>query len=125
MAKKRKPQDTVMEADLSVEIPADNLRANLERVKDEEGVIGYILRNTKLASIDLKDPTKLIDYAMLSSSMLEVGKELATLFDLGEVKQVYIEGEEAKVLSVMVGVNRLNLFTEQKANILEIAKKIV
>lgn len=124
MAKKRKTQETSVEMNLGVEVPANGLRASLEKTKDEEGVIGYILRNAKLASIDLKDPLKIIDYAMLSSSMLEVGEELATLFDLGEVKQVYLEGEETKVLSMIIGENRLNLFTNNKVNPMDIAKKI-
>lgn len=128
MAKKRRPQEATVETDLAVEIPANPtsaIKANLEKIKDEEGMIGYILRNTKLASIDLKDPSKLIDYAMLSSSMFETAEELATLFSLGAIKQVYLEGEEAKVLSITMGENRLNLFTDHKANPRDIAKKIV
>ena len=37
------------------------LRANLEEIRNYDGVVGYILKNTNSASIDLKDPAKITD----------------------------------------------------------------
>jgi hypothetical protein len=36
----------------------ENLQEKLQEIKDQEGIIGYILRDEKSASIDLKDPKK-------------------------------------------------------------------
>jgi len=50
------------------ESKGEKIKQNINSIKEKEGVIGYILRNSKSASIDLKDPSKVIDYAILSSS---------------------------------------------------------
>jgi len=125
MVRKRKTQEASAEVNVGVEVPANNLRASLEKVKDEDGVVGYILRNSKLASIDLKDPSKIIDYAILSSSMFEAGEELCGVFDLGRLRQVYLEGSETRVLTMIIDENRLDLFTNGKVDPRDIAKKIL
>ncbi len=100
------------------------LRKNLEEIKTHEGVIGYIFRNSKSAAIDLKDPTKIIDYAVLSSSSIETGEELSELFDLGQIKNVVVEGKEAKVLSLVDNQNRISIFTEKNIDIAKLIKKL-
>jgi len=87
-----------------------NMKENIEKIKTKEGVIGYILRNMSSASIDLKDPTKVIDYAVLSSSALEASEELSKNFDLGDAKYVLVEGDDTKVLSFTLEENRVSIF---------------
>jgi len=115
MPKKNKKEQIAAEAE-PVEIeatPEDDLRAGLEEIKEYEGVIGYILRNTKSATVDLKDPTKIIDYAILSSSAFDTSNELSELFDLGNVKNIVVEGKDAKVLSLTSGENKISVFMEK------------
>jgi predicted regulator of Ras-like GTPase activity (Roadblock/LC7/MglB family) len=102
----------------------DNLRSSLEEIKTYEGVIGYILRNSTSASIDLKDPTKIIDYAILSSSALDASKELSELFSLGELKNVIVEGKDAKMLSLTVYENNVSVFLEKDADLEKILNKL-
>jgi len=102
----------------------NDLRTNLEEIKTWEGVIGYILRNTTSAAIDLNDPTKIIDYAILSSSALEASEELSKLFNLGKIKNIIVEGKETKVLSLTVGENRISIFLEKQADHEKILKKL-
>jgi len=101
-----------------------NLRGSLEEIKTYEGVIGYILRNSTSAAIDLKDPTKIIDYAILSSSALDASEELSELFNLGKVKEIVIEGKGIKVLSFAVGENKVSVFMEKNADYEKILKKL-
>jgi predicted regulator of Ras-like GTPase activity (Roadblock/LC7/MglB family) len=101
-----------------------DLRASLEEVKTYDGVIGYILRNSTSAAIDLKDPTKIIDYAIISSSALDAGEELSKFFNLGEVKDVVVEGKNVKVLSIVVGENKLSIFLEKDADNEKILRKL-
>ncbi|MEM2254892.1 MAG: hypothetical protein QXD73_04820, partial [Candidatus Bathyarchaeia archaeon] len=89
-----------------------------------EGVIGYILRNSTSAAIDLKDPSKLIEYAILSSSALEAAEELVETFNLGEAKNILVEGKEVKVLSFTVSDNKVSIFTEKNADLEKILKKL-
>jgi predicted regulator of Ras-like GTPase activity (Roadblock/LC7/MglB family) len=87
-----------------------DMKENIEKIKTKEGVIGYILRNMSSASIDLKDPTKVIDYAVLSSSALEASEELSKNFDLGDAKYILVEGDDTKVLSFTLEENRVSIF---------------
>jgi len=100
--------------DLTVSV--DDLRAKLEEIQKQDGVIGYILRNTSSASIDLKDPAKLIDYALLSSSALDASEELSELFALGNVRSVLVEGKNIKMLSLIVDGNRISVFMEKNVD---------
>jgi len=101
-----------------------NLRTNLEEIKTYDGIIGYILRNSTSAAIDLKDPTKIIDYAIISSSALGASEELSELLDLGEAKDIVIEGGAIKVLSLTVDENKVSIFMEKDADCEKILKKL-
>ena len=124
--KKRSVQEVAAVAEpITVEETSTNdLRASLEEVKACDGVIGYILRNSTSAAIDLKDPTKIIDYAILSSSALDASKELSELFNLGGVKEIVVEGKDVKLLSFAVGENKISIFMEKDADHEKILRKL-
>lgn len=127
MTKKKKAvEDLAAVEPVAVEeaTPTDPLRASLEEIKNYEGVIGYILRNSTTAAIDLKDPSKLIEYAILSSSALEAAEELSEVFSLGDAKNILVDGKEVRVLSLSVGDNKVSVFTEKSADLEKILKKL-
>ena len=127
MARKKKTiQETVTVTEpLSVEEShVNNLRTNLEEIKTYDGVIGYILRNSTSAAIDLKDPTKLIDYAVLSSSALDASEALSEDFNLGDVKSIIVTGKNVKVLSLTVRDNRISVFMDKEANYEKALRKL-
>jgi len=101
-----------------------SLRRSLEEVKTYEGVIGYILRNSTSAAIDLGDPTRIIDYAILSSSAFDANKELSELFDLGNTKSILIEAKSIKVLSLLLDDSRVSIFMDRNADHKKIMKKL-
>lgn len=94
----------------------ERLQESLRGIKTREGVIGYILRTSESASIDIKDPTKIIDYAVLSSTALEAGEDLSKTFELGEIRNVLLEGNDAKILSLKADDQRLSVFMEKKVD---------
>jgi predicted regulator of Ras-like GTPase activity (Roadblock/LC7/MglB family) len=136
--RKRKPRKTVLEQEERPEITLDisevgakapevtyqkdkagrteRTRQNLERVKHKDGVIGYIFRNAESASIDVKDPGKIIDYAFLSSSALETCDMLSDAFGLGDVKHILIDGNATKFLSFKVEESKVSVFMEKKVD---------
>lgn len=127
MARKKKTVQeiaTVTEPITVEESHVNNLRAKLEEIKTYDGVIGYILRNSTSAAIDLKDPTKLIDYAVLSSSALDAGKVLSEDFNLGDVKSIIVDGKDVKVLSLTVSDNRISVFMDKEANCEKVLRKL-
>jgi predicted regulator of Ras-like GTPase activity (Roadblock/LC7/MglB family) len=89
------------------------LQEKLQKIKEQEGIIGYILRNSKSASIDLNDPTKIIDYAVLSSTAIDTGNDMTETLQLGEVDTIVLETEETKLLSMKTNDHNLSIFMEK------------
>jgi predicted regulator of Ras-like GTPase activity (Roadblock/LC7/MglB family) len=92
------------------------LRANLEEIKKYDGVVGYILRNTTSASIDLKDPAKIIEYAILSSTAFDATEEVSDLFELGTVKNIIVNGKNVRMLALTLEENKISIFMENSAD---------
>ena len=90
-----------------------NLQEKLQEVKDQEGIIGYILRGSKSASIDLKDPTKIIEYAVLSSATFDAGYKMTEALQMGEVDTIVVESEQTKLLSMSINSHRLSIFMDK------------
>jgi predicted regulator of Ras-like GTPase activity (Roadblock/LC7/MglB family) len=105
-------------------VHTEDLKASLEEIKGYDGVIGYILRNSTSAAIELKDPSKLIEYAILSSSSLDAGEELSELFNLGDVKHIIINGKNIKVLSITFSENKISVFIEKHGDLEKVLEKI-
>ena len=97
--------------DNNAELDTDEtLQEKLQELKSQEGIVGYILRCSNSAAIDLKDPTKIIDYAVLSSAVLAVGCKMTENLQVGEVEKVVVESEETTMLSIKVGNKLLSVF---------------
>lgn len=127
MVKKKKASKNVEVAEpVAVEEASftDDLKARLDEIKGCEGYVGYILRNSKSAAIDLKDPSKLIDYAILSASAIEAQDELSELFNLGEVKNVFVYGREVKKVSFTAGDQKVSVFMEKNADLEGVLKRL-
>jgi hypothetical protein len=91
----------------------EKLQEKLLSINEQEGLIGYILRSSKTASIDLKDPKKIIDYALLSSAVFDESQKLGTLLDMEEIESIIVEGEEIKLLSMKINGYNLSVFMEK------------
>lgn len=100
------------------------LQEKLQSIKSREGIIGYILRGPNSASIDLKDPTKIINYALLSATAFEAGQDMSTMFENGEVATILVEGENAKLLSMVVNNHHLSIFMEENVDHKKLCKDL-
>jgi predicted regulator of Ras-like GTPase activity (Roadblock/LC7/MglB family) len=94
----------------------EKIQEKLQEIKQQEGVIGYILKNKKSASIDVKDPTKIIDYALLSSAAFDVSQNMTEALQMGEADTILLESEDTKLLSMTIKDQRLSLFMEKNVN---------
>ena len=94
----------------------EKMLEKLQEIKDQEGIIGYILRGSKSASIDLKDPTKIIDYAVLSSAAFDASNNMTEALQMGEVNKIVVESEETKLLSMNINNHRLSIFMEKSVD---------
>jgi predicted regulator of Ras-like GTPase activity (Roadblock/LC7/MglB family) len=126
----KKKKDALQVAETNEPIVVDSsdfesrLRANMEEIRNYDGVVGYILRNTTSASIDVKDPTKIIDYAILSSTIFDMTEEFSTLFNLEDVKDIIINGKNLKIVFLNIGENRISIFLESNSDTDKVLEKI-
>jgi len=105
---------------IETRVETKDLRATLERVKSRPGVIGYIVRGPTSASVDMKDPSKMIDYAALSAEAIECGENLANTFDAGKIDSVLVEGKSLKILCMTKGEQQISVFMEKNVEHKEI-----
>ena len=127
--KKKIPQiETPAQVDWAPEIEVKeqrvDLRTKLERIKAREGVIGYILRAQTSASVDINDPSKIIDYAVLSASVLESVESLLDAFMLGKICNIVVAGSKLKVLLLTIGEHTVSVFMEKNVNHESICKEL-
>jgi len=101
-----------------------DLSKNLAEIRKAKGVVGYILRSTTSATIDLKEPEKIIEYAILSSQVVDSSREISELFELGDVESTLIEGKEINALCLVIGENKISIFMEKNADHADILKKV-
>ena len=93
-----------------------SLRVSLDRIKSRPGIIGYIVRGPTSASVDVKDPSKIIDYAALSAEAMESSDSLSESFDLGKMCSIVLEGKNAKILLLKKGEQELTVFMEKSVD---------
>ncbi len=112
-----------VEAESKEDVRAD-LQVALESINGKEGVIGYILKGSTSASVDIKDPSKIIDYAVLSAAAFESSENLSDLFELGKIDSVVVEGKDVKILCLAIGDHHLSVFMEKAVDHNSICKKL-
>jgi predicted regulator of Ras-like GTPase activity (Roadblock/LC7/MglB family) len=113
-----------MSAKKKVKDDIETLQEKLQSIKSREGIIGYILRGPNSASIDLKDPTKVINYALLSATAFETGQDMSAMFENGEVDTILVEGENTKLLSMVVNNHHLSIFMEENVDHRKLCKDL-
>jgi predicted regulator of Ras-like GTPase activity (Roadblock/LC7/MglB family) len=102
----------------------EELRMKLAAINKIEGITGYILRDSSDAVIDLKDQSRLVDYALLSSQAYDFGQEISELFDLGNVENIVVEGKDVKVVCINIDENKVSIFMEKTADHACVLKEI-
>jgi hypothetical protein len=128
MVKKRNIQEiTAVDEPVAMEDanPSEtNIRRNLDQIRNENSVIGYIMRNSTSAAIDLKDPTKIVEYALFSSSAFDASQELASFLTLGEIRHIEVETKRIKALSLVIDETKVSLFMEKGADSIRFLRKL-
>jgi predicted regulator of Ras-like GTPase activity (Roadblock/LC7/MglB family) len=101
-----------------------DLAASLVEIRKLDGILGYILRNTTAAIIDLTEQDKIIDYAILSYQISESSSEISKQFNLTDINSVLVEGKTVKVLCMNISDNQISIFMEKTANFDSLMKRI-
>ncbi len=93
-----------------------SVRSALDKVKSRDGIIGYIVRGPTSASVDIKDPAKIIDYAALSAEAMESSETLSETFELGAISSIVLEGKDVKMLLLKKGEQELTVFMDRSVD---------
>jgi predicted regulator of Ras-like GTPase activity (Roadblock/LC7/MglB family) len=93
-----------------------SLRAKLAEINKHPEVTGYIMRNDTSAIIDLKNPARLTEYAILASQAVESAQQISELFNMGTTENILITGKDTKVLCIAIGENNAAIFMEKNAD---------
>jgi predicted regulator of Ras-like GTPase activity (Roadblock/LC7/MglB family) len=135
MAKKKKSMnetaDTVFAEESAPIVEAveekqvsQDLATRLSKMCEQPGVLGFILRDTTTATINLKEPEKIVDYALLTSQTLESSQEISQMFNLGDFESTLIEGKNMKTLCFVLDENRVNIFMEKDVDHADILNSV-
>ena len=103
---------------------SQDLVTRLSKMCEQPGVLGFILRDTTTATINLKEPEKIVDYALLTSQTLESSQEISQMFNLGDFESTLIEGKNMKMLCFVLDENRVNIFMEKDVDHADILNSV-
>ena len=131
MVKRREPAETMTVSEEDIMSGQDNrlveaadeddstyedLYCCAQEIRKNPDVLGYILRGESKATVDLNESSKIIEYAMMSSQAIESYETIAEAFNLGESKNIVIEGRELRILILNLGKNKLSVFMNKDAS---------
>jgi len=102
-----------------------SLGATLAEIRKLKGVVGYIMRGSTSAMLDLPEGGEISQYAFLSHQLNESSFEIAKQLGITQVESVLVEGKKLKVIFVKKGENNISVFMEKSANHLSIIKRIL
>jgi hypothetical protein len=102
-----------------------DLLVEVQDIRKESDLVGYILKSDTKATIDLEDSSKIIEYAMLSSQAFESSETITNSLKLGAIKNILIEGKTVKALCVNMGQNKLSIFMQKTADHADILKTLL
>ena len=90
-----------------------DLATRLSKTCERLGVLGFILRDATTATINLKEPEKIVEYALLTSQALESSQEINQMFNLGDFESTLVEAKEMKTLCFVLDENRVSIFMKK------------
>ena len=96
----------------------------LDDINTREDIRGYILKSSSSASVDLKDSSKIVDYAVLTTEAFEFSQDLSRILGLGETGNVVVEGKDVKILCLTIDEQRLSIFMEKTVDHKSIYKEL-
>lgn len=90
-----------------------------------KGVLGYILRSSSAAVLDLTQKKLVTDYAMLSYELHDCTLVIGKQFKLADAECAVAEGQTAKMLCMGIGESRLAVFMDKTFAHAWIVKRIL
>jgi hypothetical protein len=109
-------ETTEILTDTEEDRPYEALLATIQEIRKDDDLLGYILRGESKAAVDLNEPAKIVEYAMMASEAFETSEKVSDSFGLGGIENIVIEGKAIKVLCLNLGQNKLSVFMKKTAS---------
>ena len=110
------PDVVFQESEIEEETDYDSLLSAAQEIRRQTEIVGYILKSEEKATVDLNEPTRMIEYALLSSQAFESSEAIASSFDLGAAETIVVEGKNLKALCIDLGPNKISVFMKKSAD---------
>ena len=119
---------TVERASLGQEQKNDdyaNLHSILKEIREKNEILGFILKGSAYAAIDLDSNEDLGKFAILVSQLANFSKQVLNLHEEDFVRSVVLEGKELKVLCLNIRGNEIGIMMKKSNDDKEILNKIL
>jgi hypothetical protein len=103
----------------------ENLQPILAEIRKSNGIIGFILKNSTQAAVDIDNAEELTEFAMLSSQLFESREKLAEVSDVNTLNRVVLESSKIRIMCLCVGGNQLSVFMEKSVDHCRVLKEVI
>lgn len=102
-----------------------NLHSILKEIREKNEILGFILKGSAYAAIDLDHNEDLAKFAILVSQLANFSKQVLNLHEEAFVRSVVLEGKELKVLCLNIRGNEIGIMMKKSNDDKEILNKIL
>ena len=102
----------------------NKLQELLEKICQKEQVIGYIIKDSERAFVNLKDVESIHEFALLSSEIFESHKKLDEQFEIGNLKNAVVECRDLKMFCTQMADSQISLFAEKEFDETKVIKDL-
>lgn len=100
------------------------LKTILAEIRKTKGVIGFILKNSTLATSDINNAKELNEFAVLASQLFDSSENLFVHIDASEMKSAALEGSKMRILCVSIGENQVSIFMEKSVDYCRVLNRV-
>ena len=103
----------------------EKLHSILKEIREKNEILGFILKGSAYAAIDLDSNEDLAKFAILVSQLANFSKQVLNLHEENSVRSVVLEGKELKVLCLNIRGNEIGITMKKSKDDREILNKIL
>jgi len=103
----------------------ENLHSILKEIREKNEILGFILKGSAYAAIDLDSNEDLARFAILVSQLANFSKQVLNLHEEDLVRSVVLEGKELKVLCLNIRGNEIGIMMKKSNDDRKILNKIL
>ena len=103
----------------------ENLHSTLKEIREKNEILGFILKGSAYAVIDLDSNEDLAKFAILVSQLANFSKQVLNLHEETLARSVVLEGKGLKVLCLNIRGNEIGILMKKSNDDREILNKIL